>query len=123
MAARRRRATMGLLATALSDRARVVRRIATGPRVEGSRQTAEVTDDYFPCRVVEAPSREARDGRGSVRLVQQATLVCQTDDVRATDEVEVNSRTAGDARWRVSGEPTTIRHQGRTATVISLERL
>ncbi len=91
---------MGTLAPTLTEGGRVMRRIATGARIEGRRRVTEVHDEPFACRLVPQESREVRDEQGGVRLVQRASLVCDTDEIRASDEVEVTERVAGHGRWR-----------------------
>lgn len=115
---------MGLLSgRALADRARIVRDVAVGPVVEGRRATTATSLDWMPARLVLAPSREV-DGDGRRRIVESGQVVCTATDVKTSDELDIESVTAGDGRWRVTGRPQTIvtRRLG-FASVIPVERL
>lgn len=114
---------MALLSGALADRARVIRNVATGPRVEGRTQTVATSFGWMAARLVVAPSREV-DDNGRRRIVETGQLLCASTNVLTSDELEVESATAGDGRWRVSGAPQVIltRRLGH-AVVVPVERL
>ena len=116
---------MAVLSGALVDRARVVRKVETGERVEGRSLLVPTHGEWFPARLIVSPSREVADDRAGVRrIVERGELVCSTEDVLASDELDVKSRTFGDGRWRVAGtaQVTPTRRPGR-AVVVPVERL
>jgi len=114
-----------LTGTVLADRARVIRKVADGPRVEGRMALLDTTGDWFAARLIPAPSVEIEDERhGRRRIVETGSLVCANADLLTSDELEVQSRTLGDARWRIAGAPQIHRNRrARNAVVVPVERL
>jgi hypothetical protein len=115
---------VGLLSVAvLTDRARVHRVVAAGPRVEGRTSMADTSLGWFPCRLVLGEAREV-EGEGRRRIVEVGELVSFHEDVRTSDTLEVESAVHGRGRWRVSGrvQAAPTRRPVR-AVVVPVERL
>lgn len=115
---------MGRLSAALTDRARVIRRVATGARVEGRTPTGETFGSWTACRLVPADAPERDDGLGLRRVIERAELVTGPGlDVQASDDIEVQSRLLGNGRWEVVGAPRAAASSRRVrAVVIPLQR-
>jgi hypothetical protein len=116
---------VGSLTGALRDQARVVRPLKLGPRVEGRSYLSPIHGDWFPARLILSPAREVEDEHhGRRRIVESGEVVCATDDVQGTDELEVKSRTLGLTRWHVAGSPQVARtRRPGVAVVVPVERL
>ena len=115
---------MALLTPALADRARTVRTVRSGPRVEGRKAGVKVSDEWMPARLIPALSREVTSEGGRRRIVQRGSLVCASADLLTSDEIDVDSRAFGRATWKVLGPPQIVitRRMGR-ASVVEVERL
>jgi hypothetical protein len=114
---------VALLSGALADRARVVRSVQVGPRVEGRTDTQETSFDWQPARLVPDPSGREAEENGQRVIHQTARLVLADADVLTTDVIEVQSATAGAGRWEVVGVPEVVatRRLGR-AVVVAVAR-
>ena len=109
---------------ALRDRVRVLRSVGSGPRVEGRTVRTVTSDEWVPALLVVGGSREDADARGQRRVVERGELVVAGADVRPSDELQVQSRLHGDARWRVAGSPQTVAARtGGPVSVVPVERL
>lgn len=103
------------LGAALRDRAHLVRKDATGERVEGTLQRGETTTPPFRCMYDPGDAPENRT-TGGVRLVERgATLMTGKRfldgtplELRHNDVVVVESRRFGTLRFQVSGQPERI---------------
>lgn len=110
---------MGRLSSSLVDRARVVRRVPAGPRVEGRTPMSEVAGDWTPARLVPADAPERDDGHGLQRVQERGEVVLAGDpDVRASDVLEVQSGLLGAGRWQVSGAPRRAASTRRVRAVV-----
>jgi hypothetical protein len=114
---------VGSLTPALRDRARVVRPVKIGPRVEGRTLVEPTHGEWFPARLIVTTAREVEDN-GRRRVVEAGELVCATDDVRTSDAIEVESATLGSGRWQVAGTVQVAQTRRPTlAVVIPVERV
>lgn len=113
-----------LTGRALADRARVIRNVTHGERIEGRSVSIPVPDDWWACRLVPSPSREAEADGGRRRIVETATVIARTTNVQTADTLEIDSQTIGRGRWKVSGTPQIVitRRLGR-GVVVPVERL
>ena len=113
-----------LTGRALADRARTIRNVTHGARIEGRSLSVPVADGWWPCRLVPSPSREVEAEGGRRRIVETATLITRATNVQTADTLEVDSQTIGRARSKVSGTPQIVitRRLGR-GVVLPLERL
>lgn len=110
---------MGLTAS-LRGRARIVRDVRHGSRVEGHTPSAPVRSEWFACRVIPADARESDDGHGGRRVVARAQLVGRATDLRSNDSIEID----GGAVWRVVGEPEILQARSASPVVtVPLERV
>ena len=110
---------------ALTDRARVLRQVATAAeRVEGMTPTTTVGGEWVPCRLVPGQSRETQEAGGRRAVIARAELVIADEiDAQASDKIEVRSRLLGDSVWNIVGAPqraTTTR--AMRAVVLPLEQ-
>lgn len=115
---------MARLSRALIDRARIVRQVAAGPRVEGASPMAATYGDWFPCRLVIRDAREDPHG-GRRAVTARGQIVCPPGaDVLASDQVEIRSPLLGDGRWQVVAAPERAT-TGRAvkALLIDVERV
>jgi hypothetical protein len=104
----------------LRDRARVVRRESTGERVEGGYVKSVEYGPWFRCFYDTGDESETR-GEGSVRrrrsgaqlVTGRRALDGTPIELKAQDEVEVDSRTHGTLRLDVTGTPERMA-KGRT---------
>lgn len=101
---------------ALVDRARTVRRQATGRKVEGTSITEEVTGPWFRCRLaLGGPDPKRRDRQGAVSAPSLLYETATEDGTLAValgpeDTVEVASNQPGaGGRWQLAADPLVIR--------------
>ncbi len=105
---------MGLIG-ALPDRARTVREVDTGEKVDGRKIKSTVKGPWFRCRV------ESNEGRQDVQPGQvifrkrtnfmafKRAVDGTLTDVRGDDTLEVESREFGNGEWRFDGDPRFVR--------------
>ncbi|MDP1849782.1 MAG: hypothetical protein Q8K79_18495 [Solirubrobacteraceae bacterium] len=106
------------MSASLRQRARTIRVVRHGERVEGRSGHAEIRGEWFPARVVLGAAREA-DDRGHKKIIQAAQLVGRVDDLLSSDAIEVE----GGARWRVTSQPEVLQPRSATPVVTAaLER-
>jgi hypothetical protein len=103
------------LTAALVDKARVINRRDAGRVVEGRRITVPEQGPWFRCRLRPAGSAEDTDD-GRVAYRNRTTLLVgvrdssgQKIEIRGSDQLEVDSKELGHARWQVTGDPKPIR--------------
>jgi hypothetical protein len=106
------------LRRALVDRARVVRRVPTGPPVEGTTPFGDAASAWFLARLIQASIDGEANGNqpGRTRVPRTPQLLYGLVDesgapivVHADDRVEVDSAELGSAVWQVNGEPQPLR--------------
>ena len=116
---------MGRLSTALVDRARVVRKVEAGERVEGATPMTDVPGAWFAARLVIRDATERDDAHGGRGVLARGQVVCPPGtDVLASDRLEVRSPLLGDAIWQVVSAPeraTTSR--ATVAVIVSVQRV
>jgi hypothetical protein len=109
--------------SAFPDRARVVRKVRTGGKVDGRPVMTEEFGTWFRCRLASEGGTE-RDSGGATQKVMRPLLYAAPRDTRfaptridADDDIEVvrHGETRRD-RYEVDGTPTPSR--GRTRTYI-----
>jgi hypothetical protein len=121
------------IGAALVDRARTVRREATGQRVEGTSLMAPVFGEWFRARLfLDMQQYAERDEQGERRkVVHTPQLMFGVRDVvggavavLAEEEVEVDSPEFGRQVWRVTGDPQPIRKKRAViGGLVTLERV
>ncbi len=98
----------------LEDRARVLRQVPAGRRVEGTPMLAEVTGPTFACRLaVRSTAEEVGAAPGDQRVVTRGRVTTGPGvDVRPSDRVEV---TVGREQlvYEVTTAPEPLRVTGR----------
>lgn len=106
------------IGAALVDRGRIVQKVGTGVKVEGTTQMSRTHGQWFKCRLfLDIGQYTERSEQGERRkVVQTPQLLFGARDVDnvayalvAEDEVEVNSPQFGVSTWRVRGDPQPIR--------------
>lgn len=107
------------LGSVLVDRGRVVRRTATGQRVEGTVVRSDVSGEWFRCRLDLPGQQESRDDHRS-RRASSPTLIAFRSDVTGQpvaitgdDRIEVVSRELGTLVLEVRGAPMPLRKRRR----------
>jgi hypothetical protein len=131
------------LASALVDRARIVRRVPNDYKVDGETGFVDAPGPWFKARLTIPESEEAVSGISSRRVgldastqrrrvVKRPTLMFGTRDsegqqivLTVEDKVEVDSRELGTEVWLVSADPGPIRAKrkvlGYTVTLRRIE--
>jgi len=95
-----------------------VRQARHGERVEGRTAHDDIHGEYFACRVVLGPAREV-DDRGRRKIVASGQLVARTDDLRASDSIEIDGE-----KWQIVSLPEVLRARSSTPiTTASIERV
>ena len=114
------------LSRSLTDRGRVVRKMAAGgARVEGRTAMVATHDVWMPCRLVPGAAPETVD-HGRKRSVQSAQIIFGrgAPDVRSSDTIEVDSPTLGRATWSIVAEPeVAVAGRQVRAVVVLVERV
>lgn len=123
------------LRSALVDRARIVRKEASGPRVLGTTAVVPVGGSWFRCRL-DIPmgaenTTEEGIGGGRRSATKRPTLMYDVRDedggtveLSFTDKVEIDSPQLGLATWRASATPRPIRKKRKViGWEVSLERV
>lgn len=109
---------MGLNA-ALVDRARVVRNVSAGTRVEGRTPYTATPGQWFKVRLSLPSGSESQASAGRSTSQQAQVMTGRKDvsgavlDVRASDQVEVVSAALGTYLFEVTGTPKPIRKKRR----------
>lgn len=108
------------LRAALVDRARIVRRERTGPRVMGTTPLVPVTGSWFRVRL-DLPmgpedTSEQGIGGGRRKAIKRPQIMYDRIDedgepveLSFTDQLEIESPQLGTAVWRVTATPRPIR--------------
>lgn len=117
------------LSGVLSDRVRIVRQAARGPRVEGRSRLVEQDGPWLPARLTPSEAREVEDpqgGRRAVVMTGELLLGPEGVEVRSSDRLLMRSVRLGedDALWNVTGLPEVLRGRRQVLAVrVSVERL
>jgi hypothetical protein len=120
------------LGAVLVDRARPVRKRATGEKVEGTTPMAPVHGAWFRCRLTMPKGYEnggtqqsARRSRRSPELMYEMRDLAGDDIVlRFDEEVIVESAELGTSRWKVNGDPEPLRKKRSViGWIATLERV
>jgi hypothetical protein len=109
------------LTTALVDRARIVSAEKMAEKVDGSTKFADISDEWFRCRLIPAASPEvAVEGQERTRVVTRARLLVGVRDLSGqpvrldhTARVEVDSPDLGIKTYEIVEQPRPIRKRRR----------
>jgi hypothetical protein len=103
----------------LRDKARIIRKTKSATRTEGGYKTTDVPGPWFRCHYAQGDESEARSDGGVRRhragpqvVTHRLALDGSTIDVKAEDEIEIDSRTHGVFRAGITGAPLRM-HKGR----------
>jgi hypothetical protein len=103
------------LQSVLVDKARPVRKVVNGARVEGTTVASVVTGEWFRARLTLAEAQETTEN-GRKRTLPAPSLIYSLRDLggnliqlAAQDKVEIESVQLGNNTWQVTGDPKPIR--------------
>lgn len=99
------------IGTALVDKGRIHRRTKTSQKVDGERQMTEssIVGDWFKCRLFATSSTEVqRDGRREATQSHEF-IVGRRTQIKASDEIEVESQNIPGGIFKVAGPPEELR--------------
>lgn len=105
---------MGMNA-ALVDRARVLRKTRTGQKVGGRPRRTPSYGPWFKCRLRTSETQEQRDEARTKYRARPNFMAAKRDELRGLvelnggDEIEVESKEFGNAKYRLDGDPKIIR--------------
>ena len=106
-----------LTTSLLVDRARVVRKVSAGPKIEGQAYSSRTHLAWMPARMIPAAAPEGDDQHAHRRVLATAQILLPADaDVLASDELEVESA-VGAGAWQVVGQPEPLRGRSKVIGV------
>ena len=101
---------------ALVDRARVIRKVSAGHRVEGTTVLTPQTGSWFRARLGSSPAPQTPVDAASTHTTNESSLLVGLKDsdgnpldISAVDQIEVDSKQLGRALWTVTGSPKPLR--------------